>query len=389
MRILVINSRDVERIDSGGARTLVQTIVYLSEKEDCELYTNFKILGEDGIQYKYCGGIVKNETILHDFLVKESIDVVLIGEARIYTSFVRRSIRGGKTKIISELHNMPGYERIGIMTLLIDSLKYNDSYIKRIRALILILFFPLLYLAYTGKYFCIFRQAYIKTDKLVLLSEKFFKEYKRKYLIHDDSKFAAIGNALSFDTFATEDDIQTKKNQLLVVTRFAEQSKRVSLILKTWERIYTKYPEWELILVGFGRSERQYRGYVDKHKLPRVRFEGKQKPENYYREAPIFLMTSAYEGWGMTLTEAHQMGCVPVAMNSYSSLSDIIIDGENGIITPNNDLNIFCEKVEWLMTHQDERVQMARFAIESSKRFERNIISEKKYQLIKEMVLRG
>lgn len=389
MRILVINSRDVERIDSGGSRTLVQTIEYLSHKDDCELYTNFKILGERGIKYEYCDGILKNEDILHDFLINENIDVVLIGEARIYTSFVRRSIRGGKTKIINELHNMPGYERIGIMTLLVDSLKYNDSYLKRFRALLLIVLYPLLYLAYSGKYFWIFRQAYFKTDKLVLLSEKFFEEYKMKYMIRDDSKFAAIGNALSFDTFATEEDINTKKKQLLVVTRFAEQSKRVSLILKTWEKIYLKYPEWELVLVGFGRSEPQYREFVNKHNLSRVRFEGKQKPEKYYREAPIFLMTSAYEGWGMTLTEAQQMGCVPIVMNSYSSLSDIIIDGENGIIARNNDLKDFCEKVEWMMNHQDERNQMARKAIETSKRFERNIISEKKYQLIKEMALRG
>jgi len=51
------------------------------------------------------------------------------------------------------------------------------------------------------------------------------------------------------------------------------------------------------------------------------------------------MMTSRFEGWPMVLMEAMQMGVVPVVYNSFESLSDIVVDGENGYIIPNNDLH--------------------------------------------------
>ena len=52
----------------------------------------------------------------------------------------------------------------------------------------------------------------------------------------------------------------------------------------------------------------------------------------------IFLMTSSAEGWPMVLMEAAQMGTPVVAMDSFGSLHDMVKDGENGRIVPNNDV---------------------------------------------------
>ena len=48
-------------------------------------------------------------------------------------------------------------------------------------------------------------------------------------------------------------------------------------------------------------------------------------------------MTSRYEGFGMTLTEALQNACIPLAYDSYSSVHDIIQNGQNGFLIKNND----------------------------------------------------
>jgi glycosyltransferase involved in cell wall biosynthesis len=47
-------------------------------------------------------------------------------------------------------------------------------------------------------------------------------------------------------------------------------------------------------------------------------------------------MTSAYEGWGLTLTEAQQMGVVPIAFDSFGAVYDIIENEYNGLIIPNS-----------------------------------------------------
>ena len=384
MNILIVYSRDVEREDSGGSRTTVQLVDYLSKKSDCTVFSNFQIKGEKDIKYIYERGISSSETKLRDFLLRHNIDIIIIPEGRLYTNMARKAIgRNSQIKIISALHNMPGYERIGLFTLLKESYKYNENRFKRIRALFLMACYPLFYFWFVTKNVLAYHQAYRNADKLVLLSQKFVAEYQRKYWVEGYDKFEAIGNALSFDEYATSLDLQHKKKQLLFVGRLAEQSKRVSFILKIWERIYKHHPDWHLIIVGFGRSEKDYKGYVEKKHLPRVNFEGKQKPLRYYRDSSIFLMTSAFEGWGMTLTEAQQMGCVPVAMKSFSSVVDIIHDGVDGYVVNNNDIDSFCLKVSKLMDNPDILSRMAHNAIKSSAKFEKQIVCEKYYQLCK------
>jgi glycosyltransferase involved in cell wall biosynthesis len=63
--------------------------------------------------------------------------------------------------------------------------------------------------------------------------------------------------------------------------------------------------------------------------LKRVNFEGYRNPQPFYKRASIFVMTSANEGFPMTLIEAQQNGCVPVVMNSFSALREIIQNNIN------------------------------------------------------------
>lgn len=81
-------------------------------------------------------------------------------------------------------------------------------------------------------------------------------------------------------------------------------------------------------------------------------------------------MTSAYEGWGMTLVEAQQNGVVPVAMDTYSSLHDIITNGENGIIVLDNDIDAFTTALSSLMFNADRRRQMAEAGLKRCKQYQ-------------------
>lgn len=144
--------------------------------------------------------------------------------------------------------------------------------------------------------------------------------------------------------------------------------------------------DWNLIIVGHGDEyEDEYKKIVKTKKMKRVLFKGRQNPIPYYRRASIFLMTSLFEGWGLTLTEAQQYGVVPIAFNSYASLSDIITDGENGFIIPNNNLQIYVNKLMYLMQNENKRIYMATKAIQSSKRFEINKICNDWVELFKSL----
>jgi len=80
-------------------------------------------------------------------------------------------------------------------------------------------------------------------------------------------------------------------------------------------------------------------------------------------------MTSAFEGWGMTLVESQQNGCVPVVMDSFAALHEIIENGVNGVIVPNNDITGFADALERLMLDGEYRRRLAVGGLESCKRF--------------------
>lgn len=93
-------------------------------------------------------------------------------------------------------------------------------------------------------------------------------------------------------------------------------------------------PDWSLEFVGDGFQLDDLRRLATKMNLERVTFHGFLPPQDFYKKSKIFLMTSDYEGWGLTLTEAMQYKCVPLVMSTYSSVYDIIDDGKNGFLIP-------------------------------------------------------
>ena len=182
---------------------------------------------------------------------------------------------------------------------------------------------------------------------------------------------------MSFDYFSSEEEIIKKKNTVLVVARLEESTKRISIILKAWKKIQEQNLDWDLKIIGHG-SDMQY--YLDKASslnLERVTFLGELDPLQYYIKSSIFLMSSRNEGWGLTLTESLQTGCVPVVMDTFPSLKQIIDHNDNGFIVKDLDLNDFTEKLLLLMTNTEKRIQMGLNGVKKSKEFQMSIIGEK------------
>ena len=204
------------------------------------------------------------------------------------------------------------------------------------------------------------------------MSEVFKNKFSSYAKVHlSDNKVTVIPNALTFNEFADAADLFKKKKRVLIVSRLDEVQKRISLSIAIWREIMqdSKYRNWSLEIVGNGPNRKQYEDIVKKHSVPNVVFKGEQIPQKFYLEDSIFMMTSKSEGWGLTLTEAQQFGCIPIAFNTYESLQDIIINGENGYIVEDSDVAAYVEHMKKLMDSEDLRICMMKNAIECSKRF--------------------
>ena len=216
-----------------------------------------------------------------------------------------------------------------------------------------------------------FRYIYHHSDAFIVLSETHFPFLRKMLRLPCCEKLHAINNPLTFADILPPAGLEGKKNVALVVARLSEYHKRISLVLKVWKLLEEKglTRQWVLKIVGEGSDRSMYASLVGKYRLQNVFFEGKQNAEPYYREAKIYMMTSSAEGWGLALTESLQRGVVPVAMDSSPVFHEIIADGVDGYIVPNNDVSAFAQKVELLMRDQQQWQRMAVEALHHAESF--------------------
>ena len=88
-------------------------------------------------------------------------------------------------------------------------------------------------------------------------------------------------------------------------------------------------------------------------------------------------MTSIWEGLPMTLLESLQMGVVPVVMDSFPSVRDVVIEGINGKIVSYGDVDAFCSSLCDMMADECKRMEYAKNCIEKSREFTMEVIGEK------------
>lgn len=323
------------------------------------------------------------------FMKQNNIQVLINQGAFDLCPFFRAVVDEVGAKLVTVHHFDPGYEEhfLTFHSLLVQ-LRKKKNPLKIIKKIFEILYFPIKKKQYVKQVPITYKQAYEYSDRLVLLS----KEFKQDFLAYGSiksggDKIKVIPNTLSFDSFYNIDDYSKKEKVVLIVSRLDEVQKRISLALRIWKQLNVagNYRDWKLLIVGHGDYEKEYKFYVKKHGMHNVYFEGTQKPQKYYERASIFMLTSSHEGWGLTLTEAQQFGCVPLAFDTYKSLRDIIEDGKNGFILPDMDLKGYAEKMQCLMDSYELRRKMAAHAIEDSKRFLPEKVCEKWYNLLEDL----
>jgi glycosyltransferase involved in cell wall biosynthesis len=212
------------------------------------------------------------------------------------------------------------------------------------------------------------------SDRWVFLSECFAKEAEKMFK-RELAKITVIHNPLTYAYFSRPEEIEFKLKEVVYVGRI-DDNKRVEYIIESWAKLerIQQLDDWHLTIIGSGSNYITVKNYAERLNCKRVLFAGQQIPVPYYKRASVFAFASANEGWAVVLLEAQQYGCVPVAMNSYASLHEIIQNGNNGIIVDNNDINGFTEALKRLMLDGEYRRRLALSGIESCKRFSINII---------------
>lgn len=317
----------------------------------------------------------ENINKLHSFLDKNHIDIVINqwGDAL----FCRKAIEGLNTKLITCWHQE-------VLPKFVD----NEGILKNI----LKKYFHPLYTWHDRTWkMGIHKYNIDASDRYIFLAKAFYNDYIRISSGYETQKLGYVTNPLTYNTYYDIVNYPQKKKNLLFVGRMLEMHKRMSYILKIWSKVMadSNYEDWNLIMVGDGKDLEKTKSLAKDMGLRNISFEGFKAPKPYYKDASIFLMTSASEGFGMTLLEAQQNAVVPMAMDTYASLHEIIKDGYNGCIIPENDFDTYVDRLKELMTDAEKRKVMAINGLNSSKQFSVKATVDRWESIFKELTDKG
>jgi len=210
-------------------------------------------------------------------------------------------------------------------------------------------------------------------DRFILLAPQNLDELKFFVKDYKLNKTLVIPNSIPS---VHPEAIQQKTKHILFVGSLNVHQKRADLLLPFWQNLEAKLPDWEFIIVGDGAYSKIMKDKIEKKKLPRVYLKGHQMPEIYYREASLFIMTSAYEGFPNTILEAHSFGCPVFAFRSYAAIDWIVNDNIDACICDPFDIGTLSKRMVELANNPIKLAEMQLNAIDNAKRFTIDVVGQ-------------
>ena len=387
MNICFYTAFEISPIQGGTERITYTIAKNLKDIYGWKCYSVFSAKSRTGkVSDIFDGSVLianpsRDKNQLKSILLQWEINVFINQGAFYLSKMLAEILQSVGSKYVFCHHFEPGWE-VNFLSFLSSITKWREN--KSLNNFVKIWLYP--YYKFRNRRILPkqYEQTYQVADKVVLLSRRFIPQFVKYGSIKDNQNFIVIHNSLSFESFYNVTKLNEKEKMVLIVSRMDETQKRISYALKIWREVEKSgdFPDWSLHIVGTGNDLDKYIHYVNYKHLKHVFFEGSHPSESFYKRASLFMMTSQSEGWGLTLTEAQQNGCVPLAFDTYASLHEIITDGYNGYIITKDDLKGYVERLKEIMRDDSLRKQLALTAINSSHRFEQNRIIKQWYNLL-------
>lgn len=154
--------------------------------------------------------------------------------------------------------------------------------------------------------------------------------------------------------------------------------KGFDLLIEAFDLVRRRHPGWRLAIIGDGPERASLEGQIQTRRLgDAVVLLGIQKdPWSYLRTAGLFVLSSRWEGFGNVLAEAMSCGLPVVSFDCRSGPSEIITDGEDGVLVTPEDVGKLAEAMARLIADPALRTRLAAQALVSSRRFHLDRIAE-------------
>jgi glycosyltransferase involved in cell wall biosynthesis len=155
--------------------------------------------------------------------------------------------------------------------------------------------------------------------------------------------------------------VDPRRRVLLAAGRLTEQ-KGFDFLIDAFARIAAGQPHWDLVILGEGdgramlERRRSEAGLDGRIILPGVA----GNVADWYARADLFVLSSRFEGFPMTLIEAMASGCAAVSFDCDAGPRDIVTHGYNGVlVNPVGDVEKLADALAGVMADDPGRELMA------------------------------
>ena len=227
------------------------------------------------------------------------------------------------------------------------------------------------------------KRHYSKLDALVVLTHDDRRDYG-ELLAGAPTRVVRITNALPR---LTGEPARAREKIVIGAGRLTWQ-KGFDVLLDAFVPVAEKHPDWKLRIYGDGvRRWRLKRRIIRQGVYNNVFLMGAtQRLGEMMSRASVFALSSRYEGFGMVIVEAMSKGLPVVSTDCPRGPAEIIDQGGDGILVPNEDVEALTRGILELIEDDERRARYGEAALEKSHTFDISVIGAQWKALFDELV---
>ncbi|MCC4309527.1 glycosyltransferase family 4 protein [Alcanivorax marinus] len=174
------------------------------------------------------------------------------------------------------------------------------------------------------------------SDKIVALTEGDAKAWKKKYGIND--RVQTIGNPIPrFSEGGWAHSGASERSLVVLAVGRLSYEKGFDILLRAWSLI-EKRDGWTLRIVGGGQEDAALKELANELAISdSVSFAGQVRDiANEYRAASLYVLSSRWEGFSMTLLEAQHFGLPSISTDCPTGPREVLSGGGGRLVDPEN-----------------------------------------------------
>lgn len=215
-----------------------------------------------------------------------------------------------------------------------------------------------------------------KPKQIVFLSEKtakLSKTKREKSFIYNFSRLSRI------------EDLASKGNNIGFFERFEEQ-KRPLLALEVIKSLSLKTRNFKVYFRGGGSLYKKMKKYIEDNSLNDIvsLIDEPVDIDNALDKIDVLLLTSKFEGFGLTIAEGDSRSVPTFAFNFGEITSEMIANGESGVVVSGENPAELAEKLYEYLSEHSKLVSLKEGAYRYSERFTKSTVVKKREDILRE-----